>query len=84
MVEMFDNRIKITNPGGLPKGLRPEDFGEKSVLRNSNIANLLHRMGYIEKMGTGIRKIRHLLAHKHQKGRQIHVSYSLLCHFTSN
>ena len=53
MVEMFDDRIEITNPGGLVKGLKPEDFGKKSVLRNPNIANLLHRIEYIEKMGTG-------------------------------
>ena len=58
MVEMFDNRIEITNFGGLAKGLKPEDFGKKSVLRNPNIANLLHRAGYIEKMGTGINKMK--------------------------
>ena len=39
-----------------------EDFGKKSVLRNPNIANLLHRAGYIEKMGTGINKMRRLVA----------------------
>jgi ATP-dependent DNA helicase RecG len=62
MVEMFDDRIEITNPGGLVKGLQPEDFGKRSVLRNPNIANLLHRIQYIEKMGTGISKIRTLMA----------------------
>jgi len=61
MVEMFDDRIEITNPGGLVKSLRPEDFGTKSALRNPNIANLLHRIEYIEKMGTGISKIRKLM-----------------------
>jgi len=62
MVEMFDDRIEITNFGGLAKGLKPEDFGKKSVLRNPNIANLLHRAGYIEKMGTGINKMKNLIS----------------------
>lgn len=62
MVEMFDDRIEISNFGGLPKGLKPEDFGKKSVLRNPNIADLLHRIKYIEKMGTGINKIKNLIA----------------------
>ena len=62
MVDMFDDRIDITNFGGLAKGLNPEDFGKKSVLRNPNIANLLHRAGYIEKMGTGINKMRNLIS----------------------
>lgn len=62
MVEMFADRIEITNFGGLVKGLKPEDFGKKSVLRNPNIANLLHRTGYIEKRGTGINKMRRLVA----------------------
>lgn len=61
MVEIFADRIEITNPGGLVKGLSLEDFGTKSVLRNPNIASLLHRVDYIEKMGTGINKIRKLI-----------------------
>lgn len=59
---MFDDRIEITNFGGLVKGLKPEDFGTKSVLRNPSIASLLHRVKYIEKMGTGINKMRELVA----------------------
>lgn len=61
MVEMFDERIEISNFGGLVKGLNPKDFGKKSVLRNPNIANILHRIGYIEKMGTGISKMQHFM-----------------------
>ena len=30
MIEMFDDRIDITNFGGLAKGLNPEDFGKKN------------------------------------------------------
>jgi len=61
MVEIFDDRIEITNFGGLVKGLRPEDFGKKSMPRNAKIADLLHRVEYIERMGTGINKIRRLM-----------------------
>jgi ATP-dependent DNA helicase RecG len=61
MIEMFDDRIEISNPGGLVKGLSPEEFGKRSLLRNPNIANLLHEIKYIEKMGSGIPKMRRLL-----------------------
>ncbi len=58
MVEVYDDRVEITNPGGLPSGLSIKDFGTKSVLRNSIIASLLSRVDYIEKMGTGINRIK--------------------------
>jgi len=61
MVEIFDDRIDISNPGGLVKGMSPKDLGKKSVLRNPNIASLLNRAGYIEKMGTGVTKMRKLM-----------------------
>lgn len=61
MVEIFDDRVEIYNPGGLPKGLPEKDFGRRSVCRNPNVANLLLRCNYIEKMGTGIERIRSAL-----------------------
>jgi len=61
VVEIFDDRIEISNPGGLPKGLTPAEFGKKAVRRNPLIASLLHRVDFVENMGTGINKIRTLL-----------------------
>ncbi len=61
MVEIFSDRVEITSPGGLPKGLNPKEFGMRSVLRNPNIANLFQRIHYIEKMGTGIRRIEKMI-----------------------
>jgi ATP-dependent DNA helicase RecG len=60
--EIYDDRIEISNPGGLPKGLSPEEFGKRSVLRNPRIAGMLHRADYIEKMGTGVRKMQRLMS----------------------
>jgi len=57
-VDIFDNRVEISNPGGLPKGLKPENFGKHSVARNSLVAALLHRCNYIEKAGTGVQRMR--------------------------
>jgi len=54
MVEIFDNRVDIVSPGGVCKGITKENFGSISITRNSNIASLLHRIDYIEQMGTGI------------------------------
>src|SRR5690606_23063376 len=57
MVEIFDNRVEMSNPGGLPKGLKEEDFGTKTLARNPLIASLLSRARYIEKLGTGVPRI---------------------------
>ena len=58
LIEIFDDRVIISNPGGLPGGLKPQDFGKKSVARNQIIASLLLRVNFIEKVGTGISRIR--------------------------
>lgn len=67
MIEIFNDRLEISNPGGLPSGLTAQMFGTKSVVRNPIIAALLHRAGYIEKIGTGIKRIEKAVA-KHGKG----------------
>jgi predicted HTH transcriptional regulator len=58
MVEIFDDRVDIVSPGGVCKGITPQNFGAISLTRNSVVANLLHRSGYIEQMGTGIKRMR--------------------------
>ena len=57
-VEIFSDRIEVTNPGGLPAGMSYEDLGRKSIRRNPLIADLLHRIDFIEKAGTGIKRMR--------------------------
>ncbi len=42
-------------------GVAEADLGKKSVLRNPLIADLLNRADYIEKMGTGVNKMRRLM-----------------------
>jgi ATP-dependent DNA helicase RecG len=54
MVEVFDDRVEVTSPGGVCKGITAENFGRVSITRNSVIASMLYRIDYIEEMGTGI------------------------------
>ncbi|MDY6989969.1 MAG: ATP-binding protein, partial [Thermodesulfobacteriota bacterium] len=57
-VEIHTDRIEVVSPGGLPTGMLPADLGRKSVRRNPLIADLLHRIDFIEKAGTGIKRMR--------------------------
>jgi ATP-dependent DNA helicase RecG len=57
-VEIFSDRIVVTSPGGLPAGMNYDDLGTKSIRRNPLIADLLHRIDFIEKAGTGIKRMR--------------------------
>ena len=54
VIEIFDDRIEISNPGGLPKGLSEKEFGKRAVRRNQIIASLLHRIDFVENMGNRI------------------------------
>lgn len=60
-VRVFDDRVEIENPGGLPSGLSKSQFGKTSFRRNPIVADLFHRMHKVERMGTGIKKIRDLI-----------------------
>lgn len=55
---IFRDRVEISSPGGLPPGLKPEDFGHKSMHRNRRIAEMFHRLGEVERVGTGIERMR--------------------------
>jgi len=58
-VKIYDEKIWIYNPGGLPEGLSIQQLREphSSIPRNPLIADAFYRAGYIEKFGTGTLRI---------------------------
>ena len=57
-ISIFDDRIEVNSPGGLPAGVTLANIERKHVLRNPIIANYLYDVFYIEKWGTGIARMR--------------------------
>lgn len=58
-IAMFPDRIELTSPGGLPRGITAEEYlhGRISNLRNPIVGNVFFRLHYIEMFGTGIPRI---------------------------
>lgn len=58
-VSMFQDRIEVSSPGGLPQGITEDEYlaGGLAVARNPILANVFFRLGYIERFGTGIPRI---------------------------
>ena len=61
-VLMFEDRIEVVSPGGLPGGISEEEYlsGNISVLRNQIIAQVFYRLNIVEVFGTGILRIKEL------------------------
>ena len=59
-ISMHDDRVEIVSPGGLPSGISEVAYlyGQVSLIRNITLAEVFHRIGLIEKFGTGILRIR--------------------------
>lgn len=60
-VRVFDDRVEIESPGGFAHGVTMHNLGTSSVRRNPVIADLFHRMDKVERIGSGIRRIRELI-----------------------
>ena len=56
-VNIFSDRVEITNPGGLVPGISIKELGKKSRPRNNLLFGLLQRMDLVEMAGTGIMRI---------------------------
>lgn len=60
IVAIFDDRIEITNPGGIPYGLTLDDaIAGSSRARNRVIARTFHLLDLVEQWGSGLQKIIH-------------------------
>lgn len=68
-VAMYKDKIKITSPGGLPEDISEEEYlhSQVSVLRNPKLAEAFLKLNYIEKFGTGVRRIIYAYKNEYQK-----------------
>jgi ATP-dependent DNA helicase RecG len=60
-VDLYDDRLEIYSPGGMPDGtlIQERDIEEvPSTRRNPIIAEIFHRLDFIERRGSGLNKIR--------------------------
>lgn len=57
MVEIYDDRIEISNPGGLISVISEKEFGQKSFSRNPLLFGLMQRIDLVEKVGSGITRM---------------------------
>ena len=60
-IELFKDRVEISNPGGLSSAISSADFGTKSHSRNPLIFGLFVRIHMVEQVGSGIGRIRDLM-----------------------
>lgn len=59
-IDIFDNRIVIYSPGGMPNGDMIQNLNIEripSTRRNPILADVFHRLGYMERQGSGLEKI---------------------------
>ena len=73
-VDIYDDRLAISSPGGMfDNGRLPADPANdemESKRRNPVLADLFQRMNYMERRGSGLRKICRLTAHQANYGPQ--------------
>ena len=53
-VRMFDDRMEITSPGGLPGYITVDNIIEEHFSRNPRLVASLYQWGYIEELGLGV------------------------------
>lgn len=57
-IEIFDNRMEILSPGGIPDGLTLDEVKDgMTAVRNPQLVHILDKLKYIENYGTGIRRM---------------------------
>ena len=55
MIEIFEDRIEISNPG--TPLVTPERFIDAYISRNEKLADIMRRMGFCEEKGSGMDKV---------------------------
>ena len=60
-VNVFDDRVEVISPGTIPDGLTLKEVYGESHPRNFKILELFHNAHYIEKLGSGLKRMEELM-----------------------
>lgn len=60
-VNVFDDRIEVVSPGGIPFGLTLKEVMNKSFPRNKLLLKLFKRVNEVERLGSGLNKMKKLM-----------------------
>lgn len=77
-IEFFEDRCKITSPGGIFNASMDEIMKGTQTYRNHKLVNIFDKLGLIENFGTGIPRT--LDAYKKEKNRylKLRIIFSML------
>lgn len=56
-VRLNDDELIISNPGGFPRGITPDNFLTNSRPRSRTLSDAFHRAGLVERVGRGINRV---------------------------
>lgn len=56
-ITMYDNRLEIHSPGGLPGPITIKNMHEQRYSRNPHLARVLFEFGWVRELGEGVRRI---------------------------
>lgn len=73
LVNHFDDRIEILNPGGLYGDLTPEEFPDVTAYRNPVLAEAARVLGFVNRYGRGIALAQAELARNGSPQAQFHL-----------
>jgi ATP-dependent DNA helicase RecG len=60
-VNVFDDRVEVISPGTIPDNLSIKQVYGESHPRNFKIVELFHKVHYIEKLGSGLKRMEELM-----------------------
>jgi len=60
-IAWFDDRVEVTNPGGPFGQVCPDNFDRVNDYRNPNLASAMKSLGFVNRFGRGIGRIRRTL-----------------------